>query len=112
MLRRRKTIQAGEDLNENEEHCLANPTFSCQAVLPDADAEEGVVLRQLLVRPLRHHDGQVECHLVPHDVHLLLRGARRQQDLLLLAKDGRTRSRRCRRQEGDRTALQVMLSLL
>ena len=52
-------------------HYLANPAFSCQPVLPNADAEEGVVLRQLLVRPLGHHDGQVERHLVPHDVHLV-----------------------------------------
>ena len=106
-------IQKDEDMDEiEEEACLANPTLSRQTVLPDADAEEGVVLRQLLVRPLRHHNRQVERHLVPHDVHLLVRGARGQQDLLLLAKDGRTRGCRCRRQKGDGTALQVMLSLL
>ena len=65
-------IQKDEDMDKNEEdYCLANPTFSRQSVLPNADAEEGVVLRQLLVRPLRHHHRQVERHLVPHDVHLV-----------------------------------------
>ena len=51
--------------------CLANATLPCEtALLLHADAEEGIVLRELLVRTLGHHHRQVERYFVPHDVHL------------------------------------------
>ena len=51
--------------------CLANATLPCEtALLLHADAEEGIVLRELLVCTLGHHHRQVERYFVPHDVHL------------------------------------------